>query len=447
LRDFWVRGILLSALFGLTWVPANAQVLSATEKLTTYEIAANGLIEELEEPEKAPPFSGLRLIVQSAFEAAPAILSVRDQLKAAEASVDAAKSGLYPRLQLGLGQGWLKKDSAATTKTAPLNLNLNYSVFDFGGVNRSIEGAAAREESVRANITYEESKTLLEMLEAILDIQRTNKLLFFAKGYVESRKAFEDVIREKESLGAASKVDIIRATTKRIESEAQVTVNQRVLEEAVARYTALFGVAPRLGSTFFGLPVRDIIPLVKNFDPLNHPLSNSAKAELKARRADLEKIKASRRGSINIDISNASGQVGANQTTYGISYSNYLFDGGARAAEERRAAAVLSQASYDLIASQRDVKGEVETLSAAYLAAVRDLSYKASILKGARATDSATKDLFLLSRGTITDVFRAQEDYFSSIQQAINAQYQVHKNLYQFLHSVSSLQKYFSNSI
>jgi outer membrane protein TolC len=117
-----------------------------------------------------------------------------------------------------------------------------------------------------------------------------------------------------------------------------------------------------------------------------------------------------------------------------VVYRADIFAGFAQSARAKTMASKASEAEFERDRVRRDLIKRLEVAQADVNSTQAAFRTRLDLLKGSQATDIATRELFLLNRGTLTDVFKAQEDVFSAAQKLIAADFDRKIAIYTFLH-------------
>ena len=413
----------------------------AYQQSPIHEVAKQ-LIDEVENPQSKPPFSTLKRDINSVFNSVPAVLASRDAFNAINAQKEQAFAGFLPRVTLSAGAGETDQTQITSTSKGSTNtysLNVSQHLYDFGATAGSYDASVARY-AAGENVVYNQrNEIILKLLTSTLDVQRAKKNLLFGRGYVNTRREFLNLIKERESLKAASSLDVIRAEAKLAEAIDDMTALSRQLENNNASYRELFGRLPSFKETGFQLPnVR-----LDSSDDLNAKL-NGLRAyqehELKliAAKREYDAAKGKLFGAIVLEgtssrTHNPGGLRATEVNTVQFLYKVDVFTGFAQTARAKELAAKQSEASFERDRLQRELLKRLETTRAGLRAAQDSLQARLLLLKRSQATDLATRELFVLGKATLTDTFKAQEDYFAAAQKLVNAEFEYNLAFYTVL--------------
>ena len=127
------------------------------------------------------------------------------------------------------------------------------------------------------------------------------------------------------------------------------------------------------------------------------------------------------------------------QNTFSIEYNVQVFDGFKARSAISEAALESYEQVLELDQIQRDQVLALANAKSRFDSSRETLKNRVDLLKSTRAVDAGTRELFTLSRASITDVFREQEAHFSAASQVIDAVFLRDISVYQYLHVLDRL--------
>ena len=269
---FLLASPLLGLPLGSTFAQAPAQSYEVYQKSPVHELARK-LITEVERPNSGAPFNTLKQDINAAFNSVPAVLKTVDALNALDAQKEQAFAGFLPKVSVTLGAG--KTDQTQTTYSSDGNQNnlaltATQTLFDFGTTIGTYQAAGSRYTAGQHNMYNQRNDVLLKLITSTLDVQRARKSYQFSVGYVDTRIDFLSRMKEKESLGATSKLDITRAETKIAEATDEMVSNAKQVDIASATYRELFNKAPSFKESTYQLPFVDLKKLANPVDVIEN---------------------------------------------------------------------------------------------------------------------------------------------------------------------------------
>jgi outer membrane protein TolC len=405
--------------------------------------AVNNLVTLAENSNRAAPFTTLRTDINTVFNSVPAVLKTIDSINALQNQKTEAFAAFLPKVSVSAGSG--TKDQRLTTYSSDGNsssksISASQLIYDFGTSTSAYSSAEAKLKATEYAAYNQRSDILLQMLSATLEYQKSKQSLVFTKGFIDTRKDFLEIMRQKEELGAGSKLDIIRARTKLSEALDELPLAERKLSASQATYKNLFGFTPKFKEISYQIPQNLVTELNKNPDEIIANINAFKEAEYSARSLKEDYFASRGRlfGAVTVEASRTlSKDYPLNQNTVNtamVVYRADIFAGFAQSARAKTMASKASEAEFERDRVRRDLIRRLEVAQADVNSTQAAFRTRLDLLKGSQATDIATRELFLLNRGTLTDVFKAQEDVFSAAQKLIAADFDRKIAIYTFLH-------------
>ena len=425
--------------------------LSHAQNFQTFDVYSKNLLNEsvnslvtlAENSNRAAPFPTLRTDINTVFNSVPAVLKTIDAINALQNQKTEAFAAFLPKVSVSAGSG--TKDQRLTTYasdggSSSKSISASQLIYDFGTSTSTYASAEAKLSATEYAAYAQRSEILLQMISATLDYQKSKQSLAFTQGFSDTRKDFLEIMRQKEDLGAGSKLDIIRARTKLSEAVDELPVAEKKLIASQATYKNLFGFIPKLKEISYQTPLNLIVEINKKPDDIIVDINAFKEADNTAR-ALKEDYFASRGrlfGAVTVEASRTfSRDYPLNQNAVNsamVVYRADIFAGFAQSARAKTLASKASEAEFERDRVRRDLIKRLEVAQADVNSTQAAFRTRLDLLKGSQATDIATRELFLLNRGTLTDVFKAQEDVFSAAQKLIAADFDRKIAIYTFLH-------------
>jgi len=419
-----------------TFAQVPSQSYEVYQKSPVHELARK-LISEVERPNTGAPFNTLKQDINAVFNSVPAVLKTVDALNALNAQKEQAFAGFLPKVTVSVGAGKTDQKQATYSSDGNQNsraLSATQTLFDFGTTIGAYRAADSRYIAGQHNMYNQRNEVLLKLLTSTLDVQRTKKSLQFSIGYLDTRKDFLMRMKEKENLGAISKLDLTRAETKIAEANDEVITNAKQVEIANATYRELFGKPPSFKESTYQLPFVDLKKLVNSEEGIQslrtfkelESVTNAARSDYVAARGKLF-------GSLVLETNNSRNNnaplAPTTVNTVQVVYRVDVFNGFAQTEKARELLSKQSESVFEKERLKRDLVKKLDNAKANFQAARDSLQVRLNFLKGSQATDIATRELFFFGKASLTDVFKAQEDYFMAAQKLVNAEFD-HKVAY-----------------
>ena len=425
--------------------------LSHAQNFQTFDVYSKNLLNEsvnslvtlAENSNRAAPFTTLRTDINTVFNSVPAVLKTIDAINALQNQKTEAFAAFLPKVSVSAGTG--TKDQRLTTYasdggSSSKSISASQLIYDFGTSTSTYASAEAKLSATEYSAYSQRSEILLQMISATLDYQKSNQSLVFTKGFIDTRKDFLEIMRQKEDLGAGSKLDIIRARTKLSEALDELPVAEKKLIASQATYKNLFGFTPKLKEISYQTPLNLNVELNKKPDDIIVDINAFKEADNIARSLKEDYFASRGRlfGAVTVEASRTlSRDYPLNQNavnTAMVIYRADIFAGFAQSSRAKALASKASEAEFERDRVRRDLIKRLEVAQADVNSTQAGFRTRLDLLKGSQATDIATRELFLLNRGSLTDVFKAQEDVFSAAQKLIAADFDRKIAIYTFLH-------------
>ncbi len=430
----------------LLTTPAYAQQTLGVVKETEFDIAADALIREVEDPTSGPSFSVMRQDILRLFSSLPPVIQQKVRVDRYGEKLNQIDAKWYPQVSLSAGLKNYQRDSRSLGSTRPLSGSVQQQIWDFGATETERRGIVAERDAEQFAIRTARSETLLKCINATLALQKARRLEFFALGFVNTRKMFAEFMEQRKELGAASEIDVVRANAKVSQALEQIPAARAEVARAVADYQATFGQLPASVSyKYYMLPIVNLNISDEQIKDIAKDLP-SVKAQRSLVDSTITKVdllKQRQYGVISGQYSFSGGENAvagySNQSTFSIEYNVQVFDGfRARSAISEAALASYEQV-LELDQIQRDQVLALANAKSRFDSSRDTFRNRIDLLKSTRAIDAGTRELFTLNRASITDVFREQEAHFSAASQVIDAVFLRDISVYQYLHALDRL--------
>jgi outer membrane protein, adhesin transport system len=418
--------------------------------------SVNNLVTLAENSSRAAPFTTLRTDINTVFNSVPAVLKTVDSINALKNQKTEAFAAFLPKVSISVGSG--TKNQVLTSyssagNSASQSVYATQLLYDFGTSTSAYSSAEAKLKATEYSAYAQRSDILLQMLSATLEYQKSKQSLAFTQGFINTRKDFLEIMRQKEELGAGSKLDIIRARTKLSEALDELPVAERKLRASQATYKNLFGFLPKFKEISYQIPPNLVAELNRDPNEIIGNINTFKEADYNAQSLKEDYISSRGRlyGAVTVEASRTLTQdYPLNQNTVNtamVVYRADIFAGFAQSARAKTMAAKASEAEFERDRVRRDLMRRLEIAQSDVNSTQAAFRTRLDLLKGSQATDIATRELFLLNRGTLTDVFKAQEDVFSAAQKLIAADFDRKIAIYTFLHLSDQLIELFDLKI
>lgn len=201
----------------------------------------------------------------------PQITASKKAMEATGRTVDQARSGYWPTVEMEADAGpeyisnpttrsdeQLDKNWRRTRNTASVTLTQN--LFDGFATSNAVRTARLNKEIARITVETTRQNTLFEGIGTYIDVLRQKRLVELAReneANVQTQLELED---ERVQRGSGVAVDVLEAKRRLQAAKEQRVGYEGALQDAVSRYTQVFGRAPDVEEMIDPNPPIDLIP-------------------------------------------------------------------------------------------------------------------------------------------------------------------------------------------
>lgn len=299
-------------------------------------------------------------------------------------------------------------------------------LFDFGATDAQKQAAQYNILAVDSKIESTKSELLLEAIIAFYEVQRNLLQSRLARENLQARKTFVNFIRERNTLGASSSADVVRAESRVAEALDLLSSALRALSEAQARYRQYYNseaepyILPR------EINVEDLELFEVEKYALQNPSFIEAEYQIKVIMAQIDTLKAQKYGRVvvqgTLSNSRSPGQSNFNDDiSVGLNFQTELYSGGVEESKLEQAQARLLQAELSRDSIRVGIIKELREKFATYEGELSAVDARLLVLDGSKETYSITKELYAFSRISLFEVLSSQEELFNSGRQLIDS--------------------------
>lgn len=385
------------------------------------------------------PLMTLRDAVASGVLTNPEYGIIVNNRRATEQELRQAEGGYYPSIDMSADTGWdwTRSDAEGSEPEIEslwryqVGLTLTQILFDGFETKYEVERQKSRVESVAHRVRESAEFTGLDIVESYLNVLRQRELLSIAQANVKRHVDIEAQMKDSSAAGRTTEADVEQARARVAASRANESSVREALRTSEATYNKLVGHMPRT--------------LVRPASP-SAALSETVEDEVKAALAASPTI-----ASREADIQTAAAEAKQNEASF---YPQFDFQASASRANDASSAEANTERARALVLMNWNLyRGGADT------ARVKEGMYRYAESKETRANTArqveedvrqtwaqmvssseraqefsvqadanenvvtAYLDQFNLDRRTLLDVLDAQNEYFVSRSNAINAHY------------------------
>ncbi|WP_266064373.1 TolC family protein [Brucella intermedia] len=316
------------------------------------------------------PAAGSRITLENAVHVAlnwhPSIDEAVAKIGEADAEIEVARAGYFPKVQGGLngnyqngdGDGWRPK----------LNVSASQMIYDFGKVSSAVEARTAGANVSRAQLLLGIDVLVRDTANAVIEVQRYRALLTVAKNQLSGVQAIAHLVTQRSDKGASTRSDEIQAAARVQAAQSTVLEITGQLQRWESTLANLLG---RSGAVNVDA---NVPPWLSTACSASEPDWSQAPGLLQAeaRKAEaVAQLKLSRARVMPTLALEAGSGYGFNQSssrednrdqpdfTVGLNLTGDLYDGGAKAAARNAATHALTAAEAAIRNSRFDINNSL----------------------------------------------------------------------------------------
>lgn len=308
----------------------------------------------------------LQEAVREAVETNPRIEAAQASYRATLNVLDQARGRLFPEVDVSADIGRQRVDRPNSLgplvndierERRQVTLTIRQILFDGWDRANDIYRSHARINAALHKILARSEAVALNAIEAYIDVNRHERLLFLARKHVQRHEALLDLIQKRLDGGAAPVGDL-EQTLERLEAAKALVAQIDIARSAsIAKYKAAVGSNPsRLGHVNYARNLPKSQTSILKSAVLNNPRLHAADSEIDIANFDKEQFKSNLFPTLSLEGTakwgdNLEGTPGKNDELNAMLVLRWkLFDGGIR----RARIAELSEREYEKLA-ERDI--------------------------------------------------------------------------------------------
>ncbi len=395
----------------------------------------------------------LQEAIVTTLQTNPAILAIRDNRRAIDQELAAARGLYYPTIDLRGTYGYEQTQSLATGNTFveryPNETGgiLNQLLFDGFGREGEVDRQAGRVRSAAFRVSDTVEVLALRAVEVYLDVQRSTEIVEIATENVGEHNTLLDLVTRRAQSGAGPRSDIDQAQARTSAAKASSASLKGAMNNSMANYIAVVGAAPEnlqaAASPDDAMPAtaEEAVELA-----LQHsPVVGVAKAEIDSAEGEVAIAQSNYwpRLDLRAQANREEDQDGIVGITYDYSVSAILtyniFRGGIDAARIQESKERLAQSQSELDVSRRDVAEETRLAWNGLVASRETLDSLEEEVNANKKVRRAYFQQFEVNRRSLLDLLDVQNELFTSRIQVINERYTAAFGVYRVLATMGQL--------
>lgn len=376
--------------------------------------------------------------VDKTIQSNPNVLAESNRRLSVDKTIDQARAGYYPTVDLNLGIGRERSENNATAPDhthltrGEAGLSASQMLYDGFATKSSVEQSQSLAESAGYGVTDTAETTSLRAVEVYLDVLRRQDLLKLTDDNLESHKTIFSQIEQRTDSGVGNRADLEQTRGRLALAQANQTSNQGNLEDAKSSYQRVVGNLPE-STTNPGLDCCDKAPANLE-DALKvayhqHPALRSALAQHEAALAQEEGAEAPFHPRVDLELStradnNLDGDAGHEKEVLAMIRMRYnLLNGGADKARLEQTSFLSEQAREEANIAIRDIERDVRLSWNALDNFSHQLPVLEQRMKSAKQTREAYQQQFNLGQRTLLDLLDTENEVLTASTEYTNTYY------------------------
>ena len=388
----------------------------------------------------------------------PSLKSLRNQVEAAEEGINEAFAGYLPRLDVSGDFGRESTDGPTVTDPNGNALDLTRSratatlrqnIFDGFSTDASYDAAQIGRDISELTLADDTQSIILAAVRAYLDVLRAKRLIELSLSNVETIETQLNLENERVERGSGLALDVLQAKTRLQLAEERRVAAEGSLQEAIARYTRLFGHPPDLATMELPRIPEDELPLSLD-DAISVALSENpeiANSDALVKLADEGRAQARSAYWPTVDLvgiydyeDNVDGVQGVqNQATIMVEANWQLFAGFANQANVAQSAYQHVAAIHDRSATSRLIMQDVEIAWDQVMTSRQRVDLLENAVNIAIEVHDSRRRLRDAGQETVLNVLDAENDVFNAQINLVDAQYDGYLGIFRLLESMGRL--------
>jgi outer membrane protein len=347
----------------------------------------------------------LKEAIALAYRTNPSLLAQRANQRALDESIVQARSGLRPTLDVTVSGTYTRSDSPVVgtppfqtggvveSDSAGASIGIGQTLWSAGRIGHGITAAEASIMAGRENLRDTEQSVLALVIQSYADVIRDTDVLAIRQANLSVLQRQLEEATARFEVGEITRTDVAQSEARLAQSEADLANARAQLSVSRAAYAAVVGQSP---GDLEPMPVLPGVPT--DFDSaldvalIDNPGIRSATYSLRAAEANVAAAKAEFLPSLRATATyggssdfNRLGDLTDNtRLTAGATLSVPLFTGGLTAS---RVAQALERANAAQIAVEGESRNTLQAVSSAY---AQSISARATLTAGQEAVRAAT---------------------------------------------------------
>lgn len=400
--------------------------------------------------------------IAKAIASHPEVLAAEKDQAAIGHTIEKAKSGYRPTLDLTAGTGWENSTNPSTRFRSgrgpgdkpsrdlwrnEARLSGRQMLFDGFQTKSRVAQANNRFESAGFHVADVRNQVALRAVEAYLNVLRSRELVALAETNMELHGKYVNKIQARTNSGRATGADTRQAQGRMAQAQANVEGAKGDLKQAEADYLEAVGEMPaspaKDATPFSNVPADTAAAIQRAMT--NSPVIASAMADIKAANAELQEAKCVFCPRLDAEAGvsrnlNLDGVQGVNNDMYAMLMARYnLYRGGFDVAQRAERTERVKEAQDLLEKERRQVERAVIRAYADLDSSKARLEPLSKHVEAATSTRNAYVAQFDLGQRSLLDLLDSEVELFNAKADLINGKYDLDASAYAVLAHMGDL--------
>jgi adhesin transport system outer membrane protein len=379
--------------------------------------------------------------VQATIQSNPIILAETNRSLSVDQTIDQAKSGYYPKVDLNLGIGRERSDNRTTRADGDhrkwltrgeAGLTATQMLYDGYATKSAVEQSESLAESAGYSVADTTESTSLNAIKVYLDVLRRQELLGLTEANLASHERIFSQIKLRSDSGVGSQADLDQSSGRVSLSQANHNASIGNLEDAKTSFLHVVGEQPS--------ELQDPTEECCNAAPATledainiayhqHPALRSAIADHEAALAQEQGAHAPMQPRVDLEVSTTAnndldGSNGHNNDVLAMVRMRYnLLNGGADTARINQTGYISEQVKAEALLAKREIEQSVRLAWNELQRQTDRLHFLEQRVTSSEKTRDAYQQQFNLNQRTLLDLLDTENEMLSAQTDLINARY------------------------
>ena len=372
----------------------------------------------------------LREVVQMAVDTNPTIGAAAKRKDAADAAVDAAKSGYLLRLDWQHGSGIERSQNSTTLATGNQWVRMqrkidtmvaNQMLWDGLGTRAEVERRRSISDAAAYRVLSASEDVALQAVDAYVEVLKNRELVGFARENLLAHQKTFDQVKLRSDKGVGRRADLDQIEARLSLASANLQSAESVARDAEIAFQRVVGRNPiALSEVPEAKALPSSVDEAVKIGFSNHPTLKSAYADITQAAAQRELARSFWSPRLELEASysnnyNLDGVAGPNRDRMIMLFVKWnLFRGGFDYHRLRETAYQIDEATEISRNTTRQVENAVRVAHNAYNTARERLPSLDRYVKSSDATRASYAQQFAIGQRTLLDLLDSENEYFTA---------------------------------